>query len=182
MITYKDKLFVLDTDKTTYAFRVMPAGHLEHLYYGRKIRLDSDEGIAERWEFAPGNSSVYDSEHNAVSMEGIKLEISAPGKGDVRELSLELINADGSLTNRATEGCVLDLTNKISHLVIFDLENITPYSSAYNMSTTDMQKRALKYIKEREPEMIIVSPYIRFDQAPLSLRSFYLYTKIMKMG
>lgn len=99
MITYKDKLFVLDTDKTTYAFRVMPAGHLEHLYYGRKVRLDSDEGIAERWEFAPGNSSVYDSEHNAVSMEGIKLEISAPGKGDVRELSLELINADGSRTS-----------------------------------------------------------------------------------
>ena len=97
-------------------------------------------------------------------------------------LGESFINADGSLTNRATEGCVLDLTNKISHLVIFDLENITPYSSAYNMSTTDMQKRALKYIKEREPEMIIVSPYIRFDQAPLSLRSFYLYTKIMKMG
>ena len=45
MITYKDKLFVLDTDKTTYAFRVMPAGHIEHLYYGRKIRLDSGKKV-----------------------------------------------------------------------------------------------------------------------------------------
>ena len=96
MIAVKDKLFVLDTDKTTYAFRVMPTGHLEHLYYGRKIRLDDADGIAEQWEFAPGNSSVYDAGHNAVSMEGIRLEISAPGKGDVREPSLEIINTDGS--------------------------------------------------------------------------------------
>ena len=100
MITSKDdKLFVLDTNKTTYAFRVMPTGHLEHLYYGRKIRLDSDDGIAEKWEFGPGNSSVYDKENSSFSFEDIKLEISAPGKGDVREPSLELINADGSRTS-----------------------------------------------------------------------------------
>ncbi len=98
MITVKDKLFVLDTDKTTYAFRVMPTGHLEHLYYGRKIRLEDADGIAEQWEFAPGNSSVYDAEHNSISLEGVRLEISAPGKGDVREPSLELINTDGSRT------------------------------------------------------------------------------------
>ena len=68
MITSKDdKLFVLDTNKTTYAFRVMPTGHLEHLYYGRKIRLDSDDGIAEQWEFGPGNSSVYDKENSDVA-------------------------------------------------------------------------------------------------------------------
>ena len=100
MITSKDdKLFVLDTNKTTYAFRVMPTGHLEHLYYGRKIRFDSDDGIAEQWEFGPGNSSVYDKENSSFSFEDIKLEISAPGKGDVREPSLELINADGSRTS-----------------------------------------------------------------------------------
>ena len=99
MITIKDKLFVLDTSRTTYAFRVLPTGHLEHLYYGRKIHLDSDDGLAEQWEFGPGNSSVYDAEHNSFSMEDIKLEISAPGKGDVREVSVELINSDGSRTS-----------------------------------------------------------------------------------
>ena len=99
MITIKDKLFVLDTDKTTYAFRVMPTGHLEHLYYGRKIRLDSDDGVAEQFEFAPGNSSIYDADNKAFSMEDIKLEISAPGKGDVREPSVELVNTDGSRTS-----------------------------------------------------------------------------------
>ena len=99
MITYKDKLFVLDTDKTTYAFRVMPSGHLEHLYYGRKIHLDSEDGLYEQWEFAPGNSSIYDEENKNISLEDIKLEVSAPGKGDVREPSLELVNTDGSFTS-----------------------------------------------------------------------------------
>ena len=99
MITVLDKLFVLETNKTTYAFRVMPTGHLEHLYYGRKIRLDSDDGLKELSEFAPGNSSVYDAENNSFSFEDVRLEISAPGKGDVREPSVELINSDGSRTS-----------------------------------------------------------------------------------
>ena len=49
MITVRSdgRLFILDTIKTTYAFRVMKSGHLEHLYYGRKIHLDSDDGLAE---------------------------------------------------------------------------------------------------------------------------------------
>lgn len=101
MITVSEdgKLFVLNTSKTTYAFRVMETGHLEHLYYGRKIHLDSDDGIRELTEFAPGNTNVYNAENGNVSMEDIRLEISAPGKGDVREPSVELINRDGSRTS-----------------------------------------------------------------------------------
>ena len=99
MITVKDNLYILGTDKTTYAFRVMPSGHLEHLYYGRKIRLDSDDGLSEQWEFGPGNSSVYDENNKNFSLEDIRLEISAPGKGDVREPAVELINSDGSRTS-----------------------------------------------------------------------------------
>ena len=101
MITVSEdgKLFVLNTSKTTYAFRVMKSGHLEHLYYGRKIHLDTDDGIRELTEFAPGNTNVYDAENGNFSMEDIKLEISAPGKGDVREPSVELINSDGSRTS-----------------------------------------------------------------------------------
>lgn len=93
------KLFVLNTSKTTYAFRVKGTGHLEHLYYGRKIRLDSDDGIRELNEFAPGNTSIYNADNGSFSMEDIRLEISTIGKGDVREPALELINSDGSRTS-----------------------------------------------------------------------------------
>lgn len=102
MISVNGKLFVLDTGNTTYAFRIMPSGHLEHLCYGRKIHLDDDDGIKEQYEFAPGNSSVYDEGDPSFSLEDIKLEISFTGKGDVREPFMELVNPDGSRTSDFT--------------------------------------------------------------------------------
>ena len=62
MITVKgDKapLIILNTAHTTYCMKVLDTGHVEHLYYGRKILLDDEDGLAEQHEFAPGTSSVY---------------------------------------------------------------------------------------------------------------------------
>lgn len=36
MIQTANDIFVLHTAQTTYAFRKLPTGQLEHLYYGRK--------------------------------------------------------------------------------------------------------------------------------------------------
>lgn len=50
MITKDDNYFILNTKNTTYAMRVLPTGHLEHLYYGRKIKINKDtiEAIVEK--------------------------------------------------------------------------------------------------------------------------------------
>ena len=55
MITEKNGVFQLETDKTSYLFEVMDTGHLEHLYYGRKIRFRDTEALREKHPFAPGN-------------------------------------------------------------------------------------------------------------------------------
>ena len=102
MITVKgDKtpLFVLNTAHTTYAMKVLDTGHIEHLYYGRKIHLDDEDGLTEQHEFAPGNTVVYSSEHGNFSLEDMRLEMSSYGKGDVREAFIEVINPDGSMTS-----------------------------------------------------------------------------------
>ena len=39
MIQTTNDIFVLHTAHTTYAFRKLPTGQLEHLYYGRKIHV-----------------------------------------------------------------------------------------------------------------------------------------------
>lgn len=39
MIERTDNYFQLDTEHTSYCFQVLDTGHLEHLYYGRKIRV-----------------------------------------------------------------------------------------------------------------------------------------------
>ena len=45
MITRIENTFVLSTNQTTYAFSALKTGHLEHLYYGRKIAAFLPESI-----------------------------------------------------------------------------------------------------------------------------------------
>lgn len=101
MIRHFKEYFVLDTQNTTYCFRVMKSGHLEHLYYGRHIHLEEEkdlELLVEKHVYAPGNVNVYDAENRNFSLEDIRLEMSSYGKGDIREPFVEVIHADGSTT------------------------------------------------------------------------------------
>lgn len=102
MIRKLGNTFVLDTERTTYVFRVLDTGHLEHLYYGMKITLETErdaDALSEQHAFAPGNTNVYDAEHKSFSLEDIRLEMSSYGKGDIREPFVELTHADGSRTS-----------------------------------------------------------------------------------
>ena len=93
--------FLLETVHTTYAFQVLPTGHLEQLYYGPRIPLEKPDQLAplmEKRSFPPGASISYDPEHKALSLEDVCLECSGPGKGDIREPFVELVHADGSRT------------------------------------------------------------------------------------
>ncbi|MGN0504943.1 MAG: alpha-galactosidase [Lachnospiraceae bacterium] len=93
-------VFVLDTAKTTYCFRVMETGHLEHLYYGRRITIeDMPETLVEKYAFVPGNTNPYDKEHPGVTLENVRLEVSSYGRGDIREPFVEVVHADGSYSS-----------------------------------------------------------------------------------
>ena len=39
MISYSNGIFHLETEHTSYLFQVIETGHLEHLYYGRKLHV-----------------------------------------------------------------------------------------------------------------------------------------------
>ncbi len=102
MIREMGNTYVLDTVHTTYVFRIMETGHPEHLYYGRRITLSSEresDALVEKKIFAPGNTNSYDGEHKHISLEDICLEMSAYGKGDIREPFIEVEHADGSSTS-----------------------------------------------------------------------------------
>ncbi|MBE5923575.1 MAG: alpha-galactosidase [Lachnospiraceae bacterium] len=105
MIEVNNNLYALHTKNTTYMFNVTDTGHLEHLYYGRRIKLDlqSDKGgefpFTEKHAFAPGNTNQYDGEHGSFTLEDMCLEMSSYGKGDIREPFIEVIHADGSYTS-----------------------------------------------------------------------------------
>lgn len=101
MIRRFGSLFVLHTRTTTYAFRVLASGHLQHLYYGRRIRLESEadgEVLAEKQSFLRGNTNGYDEESGSLTLEDVCLEMSALGKGDIRDPFVSLTWEDGSST------------------------------------------------------------------------------------
>ena len=123
MITRIENTFVLHTKNTTYAFSALQTGHLEHLYYGRRIAAFLPESIRkvcwaesekekdkngyqptgaeslfEKHAFAPGCSNRPSDEQVPFSLEDINLEMSSYGKGDFREPFVEMVHADGSAT------------------------------------------------------------------------------------
>ncbi len=98
---FDNQLFVLQTTNTTYAFRVMECGYLEHLYYGKKIKLTPAYASAlfEKKEFAIGNAVSLDQDHLEICLEDLRLEWSGYGKGDIREPMIEVTDHLGFSTS-----------------------------------------------------------------------------------
>lgn len=101
MIRQIGNLWVIDTKHTTYAFDRMETGQLEHLHYGEKLYIETEEDaqcLKEQHTFQPGNAVSYDKEHQSFTMENKMLEMSGYGKGDIREPFVEVTFKDGSRT------------------------------------------------------------------------------------
>ena len=74
-------------------------GHLEHLHYGAKIRVENEKQaqfMVGRTAFISGNAITYDHAHENFTLEECPLEFGSLGKGDVREPLVEIVCADGS--------------------------------------------------------------------------------------
>lgn len=102
MIRNFNEYYVLDTEGTTYAFRVSPVGQPEHLYYGRKICVNGPEELAalvEKRVFEPGNAIRYYNKDVTVIPEDTCYEVSAFGHGDLRDPFVEIVHADGCRTS-----------------------------------------------------------------------------------
>ena len=86
MIQQKGSFFLLETDGTTYCFRVTEQGFLQHLYYGKRLSLGADlAALVPQGGLWPGDSSGWRRGGPAICLEDTALEVSAPGLGDLRE-------------------------------------------------------------------------------------------------
>ena len=48
MIKIENGVFSLETQNTSYLFRVTSRGHLEHVYYGNRVDIADAEALAEQ--------------------------------------------------------------------------------------------------------------------------------------
>lgn len=98
MIQITGSYYLLDTQHTTYCFRAEKHGFLQHLYYGKRLRLGGNPQVlvpqASLW---PGDASGWRNAEGNVCLEDMALEISAPGLGDLREPFVQVRTASGGL-------------------------------------------------------------------------------------
>ena len=99
-ITVTENIFQLDTPGTSYVFRIAETGHLEQLYYGKKIRPVSDaEPLKEKTGTGLGTTVFYSAESAPLSLNNFPQEISTAGKGDFREPFLLVRGQNGAFVN-----------------------------------------------------------------------------------
>jgi len=99
MIHYQEneKYFHLQSEHSSYLLRILPSGHLAHVYYGSKIAsVESIDKIEIRHHIEVGSQVVYDAADKTFSLNNAQLEISTYGKGDFRDPMLHFRLADGT--------------------------------------------------------------------------------------
>ncbi len=99
MIEYKDKIFFLSTENTSYIFGITKFGHPENIYYGNKIPFGNIDSLRTKRSIAMGSSVLYSSTDDTYCLDTIPLEYSGTGKGDYRHYPVEIRMPDSSFVS-----------------------------------------------------------------------------------
>src|SRR5659263_746496 len=113
MISYTDGTFRLDTQNTSYLFRVTAFGHLETIHYGERLQEQNLDAILLKHTATVGSTVAYDVSDPLYSLDTLSLEWSGIGKGDYRHTPAEIRMPDGTFvtdfkytSHRIVEGCI----------------------------------------------------------------------------
>ena len=113
MISNRDNIFRLDTQNTSYLFRVTKFGHLETIHYGEFLMEQSLDAALLKHTAVTGSTVAYESTDPIYSLDTLSLEWSGIGKGDFRHSPCEIRMPDGSfvtdfkyVSHRIVDGCI----------------------------------------------------------------------------
>ena len=96
MIEIFDRVFKLSTQNTSYVFAITEDGHVEHIYYGKRIPDGNVDALRLKNTIMLGTTVDYKENKIGYSLDTLPLEYSGIGKGDFRHSPMELIMPDGS--------------------------------------------------------------------------------------
>ncbi len=98
MIEKKKNVFYLNTENTSYIFRITEFLHPEHIYYARRIIDEDIEALVFKHTAITGSSVVYDESDQTYCLDVIPLEYSGMGRGDFRHSPSEIKMPDTTYT------------------------------------------------------------------------------------
>ena len=71
-------------------FRVDRYGHLEHIHYGNRVRMEDRDALSYKKCISHGTTVSYDKEDNVFTMDSLPQEYATYGTGDLNEASIEI--------------------------------------------------------------------------------------------
>ena len=95
MISFENNIFKLDTNSTSYIFKIADYGKLVNIHYGPKLREQSYEALELKNTIMLGSCVEYNTD-SFISLDNVLLEFSENGKGDFRHSPLEVVMPDGT--------------------------------------------------------------------------------------
>ena len=115
----KDLVFQLDTKDTSYVMSVLPDGHLQNIYYGKRLRnTGNHSALMPKQAFYCW--MVYAREEPVIGLDQQCLEYSSLGRGDYREPAIELTAPDGSFACDFLYRCYREYDGAKSQMCIRD--------------------------------------------------------------
>lgn len=117
-----------------------------------------------------------------VYVDGASVGIANLGSGFISGDSLQSLKNIAYVldTALAGENSYLDLTNAVANYVVFDKASDVKYTSGYNICNELMQQTAIAALVQNPPKLVLIAPYIKFDDATISLRSSLLYRYLLE--
>ena len=98
-IEFRNNVFSLNTESTSYIFRVTKFKHLEHIHYGERVAAEDAEALSVKHDIQLGSSVMYDGSDDGYCLDNLCLEWSGVGRGDYRQTPLEVKMPDGSFSS-----------------------------------------------------------------------------------
>lgn len=111
-ISKDERLFHLETENSSYIFRVLENQQLQHLYYGKRIHVKENYGNLASYQ-TRGFEVSYTAEEEQIQLSMISNEYASYGKGDFRHPAYQVQDATGSrITELKYQGYTLSTGKK----------------------------------------------------------------------
>lgn len=111
-ISKDERLFHLETEKSSYIFRVLENQQLQHLYYGKRIRVKENYENLASYQ-TRGFEVSYTADEEQIQLSMISNEYASYGKGDFRHPAYQVQDVTGSrITELKYQGYTLSTGKK----------------------------------------------------------------------
>lgn len=173
-ISKDERLFHLETEKSSYIFRVLENQQLQHLYYGKRIHVKENYGNLASYQ-TRGFEVSYTATEERIQLSMIPNEYASYGKGDFRHPAYQVQDATGSrITELKYQGYTLSTGKKRLEILPSTFDDEGAHSEVLTITLKDdIIGLVVKLNYSVFPEQNVIVRNVEFiNEGPSDLKLF----------